>query len=172
MSEDHDIRAIAGEYVLGTLPAPERAAFEERMGRDPAARHEVHAWEARLSPLDAAVRPARPSAMVWEMIERAVDAEEGRAPASNVVALAERRARRWRALALASIAAAAGFAVTFVVDRWPFGEALPGRYIAVVDDSGAAPAFIVRVDLASGTVRVQAVEAEAPPDKDMELWFI
>lgn len=42
----------AGEYVLGTLTADERAAFASAMERDASLRAAVADWEARLAPLD------------------------------------------------------------------------------------------------------------------------
>ena len=52
MSEMDDIDAIAGEYVLGTLDADERADVTARRAREPALDNAIRAWEQRLSPLD------------------------------------------------------------------------------------------------------------------------
>jgi len=50
-----DLDALAGEYVLGTLPDDERRAAEARYAADPGFRRSVSAWEMRLQPLaDAA----------------------------------------------------------------------------------------------------------------------
>ena len=52
-----DAQNLAGEYVLGTLSAPERAAFERALSRDPALQGMVQAWEAKLAPLASAAAP-------------------------------------------------------------------------------------------------------------------
>ncbi|RZK78941.1 MAG: hypothetical protein EOO66_30530, partial [Methylobacterium sp.] len=47
--EERDLRLA--EYVLGTLPLPERAAVDLELAVDPAARAARDAWERRLAPL-------------------------------------------------------------------------------------------------------------------------
>ena len=42
-----DLHVLAGEYVLGTLPAAERQAVEYRLPADPALQHAVAEWEDR-----------------------------------------------------------------------------------------------------------------------------
>lgn len=61
-----DLRAA--EYVLGTLDADERAAFERERAADPAAEAAVRAWERRLAPLARAVPEAEPGGGVWQGI--------------------------------------------------------------------------------------------------------
>ena len=54
-ADRNDLDALAGEYVLGTLPADERRAAEARYAADPSFRRAVSEWEVRLQPLaDAA----------------------------------------------------------------------------------------------------------------------
>jgi anti-sigma-K factor RskA len=64
-----DAQNLAGEYVLGTLSAPERAAFERALSRDPALQGMVQAWEAKLAPLASAAAPEEPGPGVWRAIE-------------------------------------------------------------------------------------------------------
>ena len=61
---------LAGEYVLGTLPAEQRAEVEQRLKHDAELRAAVDAWEQRLLPLTALAEPVPPSANLWQRIER------------------------------------------------------------------------------------------------------
>ena len=62
MTDGDDIDALAAEYVLGTLDAPERAAVAARRQRQPALNAAILRWEQRLSPLNDLVPPVEPSA--------------------------------------------------------------------------------------------------------------
>jgi anti-sigma-K factor RskA len=189
MNEELDI--AAAEYVLGTLPADERALFVARLGSDPALQEAVRRWQAHLAPLDAAVPAENPPAGVWRAIERIVS--NGRRPgelpagtaavaggtnvageASNVAQL-RRRVAAWRSAALITGALAAGLLGFVVVDRLSVESAAPaqgGRYIAVVDTGGEEPALIAEVDTATGLIRVRSVAAETPAGSSLELWHV
>ncbi|GGK23987.1 anti-sigma factor [Salinarimonas ramus] len=184
--------ALAGEYVLGTLPPAERVAFEARLPREPALARAVADWQERLAPLAEAVDPVEPPADLLARIEARL---EGRAAGSvataagaagerggDVVSLDEvRRLRRslagWRlaagglgVLAAALVAVAILAPGTFA--PLPPDEPAAERYVAVVDRGGELPALIVQVDVASGLVRVRAPAAEAPPEQALELWLV
>jgi anti-sigma-K factor RskA len=173
----------AAEYVLGTLDAAERAKFAVSLAADPAARAAVSAWERRLAPLSAAVPEEAPPSALWERIESALPGaqasagralrviERGLANSDNTAAL-QVSIDRWRGGALAAGALAASL-LMFIGGR---GIApAPGEadsYVAVVNRGGDQPALIVRVDLASGSVFVRPVAAQAPEGKSLELWYI
>lgn len=172
MSEELD---NAAEYVLGTLPADERARFAERMRGDPALRAEVSRLQSRLFPLDEAARLEAPRPEVWRQIERqtlgdAVASNDNEA--ANVVQL-RRRVSIWRGATFVTGALAAGLAAVVVLDRLsvpaPDGA---GRYVAVVDSDGHEPALIAEVDTVSGVIRVRSVQARTPPGKSLELWHV
>lgn len=61
---------LASEYVLGTLRGPARRRFEALLPAHPGLRAAVVGWQARLVPMSAAVEPVRPSAAVWQRLER------------------------------------------------------------------------------------------------------
>lgn len=46
-NEYDDNHALAGEYVLGTLPLVERQAFEKRLAAEPELQQAVIDWEER-----------------------------------------------------------------------------------------------------------------------------
>ncbi len=172
MSEELD--DTAAEYVLGTLPADERARFVERMQRDPALRAEVEGLQKRLAPLDDTAAPVMPGPEVWRAIERATasGAATPAASPSNVVAL-RRRVTFWRGATFVAGALAAGFAAVVVIDRLSVTPTPQGgRFVAVVDSDGHEPALIAEVDTTTGIIRVRSVTAKTPEGRSLELWHI
>ncbi|MGG3813229.1 hypothetical protein ABEV34_16475, partial [Methylorubrum rhodesianum] len=111
--EDPD--GAAGEYVLGTLDAAERAAFVRALDQTPALRAAVAAWEARLAPLAATAPAMEPDPRVWAGIEAQVaahpDAQDTDAAGTARIVRLERGLRRWRFGAAAASALAAGLAL-------------------------------------------------------------
>lgn len=181
MNEELDIEAA--EYVLGTLPADERARFAIRLESDAELLEAVRFWRERLAPLDAGAAAETPRAEVWRRIEQALAAEAalgaadgagvvGAAPASNVVQL-RRRLTLWRGAALAAGALAAGLAAFVVLDRAAIPPAAEGgRYMAVVDSDGREPALLAEVDTRTGMIHVLSLAAETPAGSSLELWHV
>ena len=172
MSEERDI--AAAEYVLGTLPAGERARLEERLPHDAALREAVRWWQSRLTPLDGIARPEAPRAELWRAIEQATSTAglTPAAPASNVVQF-KRRIAFWRAATAATGALAAGLAIFVLFDRFAAPPTADGgRYVAVVNAEGSEPALIAAVDTGTGIIRIRRVTAEAPAGHSLELWHI
>ena len=165
---------LAGEYVLGTLDANERAAFEARLASDRALMAQVAFWEARLSPLNASTAAVQPQPQSWIAVERAINPQSGRLAANDNSVALMRSVSRWRIATVMTGAMAAALAL-FVIHR----EALPVKsglappaYVAVVNRGGDLPALIVRVDLATNDVSVRPVSPETPAGKSLELWYI
>jgi anti-sigma-K factor RskA len=178
MSEERDIDAA--EYVLGTLPAGERARFAERLRHDAELQAAVRELEKRLAPLADTARAEAPSPEVWSAIERAtVGASAGGGAAvdavpaaSNVVQL--RRSRNaWRGTAIVTGLLAASLAIVAIIDRNAAPEPTAGgRYVAVVNSTGEAPAMIAEVDTHSGTILIRALKTDVPAGHSLELWHI
>ena len=171
---DDELDIAAAEYVLGTLPADERARFASRLPFDPDLRAAVARWQMHLSALDEAARPEVPPESVWRAIERATSAAiapTANPEASNVVQL-RRRLALWRGAALVGGALAAGFAGLFVVDRLAVPDTTGGRYVAVVDTGGREPAMIAEVDTRTGRIQVRSLAAEIPAGRSLELWHV
>lgn len=169
-----DPRSLAGEYVLGTLSAEERAAFERALAEDPGLGREVRLWEERLAPLADGIAPVAPDPVVWTRIEQAIRAPDRPAdPPPDEWALARLRRSRnvWRGIALAAGALAAGLALFVAASFGPLTGS-GGDYVAVVNRGGELPALIVRVDARAGVVHVRSLSAEAPPDHSLELWYV
>ncbi|MGF1630630.1 MAG: anti-sigma factor domain-containing protein [Kiloniellaceae bacterium] len=161
---DHDDKDLdAAERALGTEPRDREIAEEHRARK---------AWDDHLAPLALAAPPAEPPADMFERIERGLD---GAGNTAKIVQLAERRARRWRALAIASGAVAACLALWIAAA--PLGllpEEAPARnYVALVTpEGGSGPAMIVEVDIQTGVATVRALRVAAPQGRALELWRI
>ena len=56
--------------------------------------------------------------------------------------------------------------------KTPAQPAASGQYVAVLQQSGGAPAFILTVDAATRNFTVRKVGAAAEPGKSFELWLI
>jgi len=170
-ADRNDLEALAGEYVLGTLPADERRAAEARYAADAGFRRAVSEWEIRLQPLADAAGEAPVAAVVRDRVlagiafAPAIPAE----PGGNVVAL-RRAVRRWQVTSALVGAAAAVLAAVVVV-----GELRPApqtEFVAVLTAGGDSPAFVASVDTVAGTISVRRVADAAPADKSYELWSI
>lgn len=193
---------LAAEYVLGTLGADERAQAEALSGNDPAFARLVRRWERRLGELHAMMHSVEPPPDIWARIQARIDgAAPGTAtlaqpdqavvaaPGGNVIALSA-RLHRWRQAA-AGLAALAAVLVALVAIQALNPAALPGllrpkpieivktetpvnpgRFVAVLQQNAAAPAFILTVDVATRTASVRRVAAERPAGKSYELWLV
>ena len=202
MTDDTDTPdGLAAEYVLGTLSADERAQAEALIGNDPAFARLVRRWERRLGELHTMMHSVEPPPDTWARIQARIGAAPRAAtlaqpdravvaaPESNVVALSA-RLHRWRQVA-AGLAALAAVLVALVAIQAVNPAVLPGllrpkpieivktetpvnagRFVAVLQQNAAAPAFILTVDVATRTASVRRVSAEQPAGKSYELWLV
>lgn len=156
---------IAAEYVLGTLRGPARRRFAREIETDDAARAEVEAWERRLNALAEAAPEIAPPESVWRGIERRLDG-------GTAVQIVWRSVSFWRGFSAVATAAAAALLVLLVQSTEPRPPAFP-THIAVLRDAESKPAFLVRADLASRSVGVEPLRAQASPEgADYELWLV
>lgn len=169
-SPERDLRAA--EYVLGSLPAEERAAFALECAVDPATARAVAEWEGRLAPLALTAPSGAPPEHVWAGIARALPSRTGTAADDRRVIRLGAQVRRWRLATAGAGLLAAGLALFVAVGGRPERTAPGTRYLAVVQSGGALPALVVRVDIASGTAQVRPVGAEAPAGRSLELWYV
>lgn len=152
----------AGEYVLGTLPADERAAVEQALPVDGDLRTAVRAWEERLGLIAARLPEVAPPAHVWTALEDALGPAPDGSGSGEIVPFPDRTAlealRRsraiWRGVAATAASLAAALALFIAVDRRVPADGRD-QYVAVVNRGGDLPALIVRVDTGEGVVRVR-----------------
>lgn len=163
--------AVAAEYVLGTLDADTATRVTAAVDGDAAWRAAVEAWEARLSPLTALVRPELPPPDIWERIEARIT------PHRVYVRRRPRTGWIWKLWAvLATLAAAAVAAYAFLPLPWlkpPPSVHLTGTILPTAVRT--APSWIVEVN-AAGELRLTPfrsltnVRAIPPTGRVLQLW--
>jgi anti-sigma-K factor RskA len=170
---DHDVQILAGEYVLGTLSAEQRAEVQERLNHDPALRRAVDGWEARLFTLTEMAEPQLPSSRLWNRIERSLD-EMSAAPVA-----AARRGRKksvqwwdslnvWRTLAGLGLAASMILGTSLLTQVLP--EATPTYLVVLVAPQDKAPGWVMQANDAREIQLIPLSETEVPEDKALQFW--
>ena len=172
MTDEPDIDLLAAEYVLGTLPADERAAVALRPANDKPFAAAIAAWEKRLAPLADAVTPQEAPSHVWDRIAARID-RLASTPAGTVtdIGVMDRRVRRWRATAIAASALAASL-LLFAGYREHTRPEQQKTLVAVLQKDAQSPAFLVSVDLEQKRLTIRAVSAPPHPGKSYELWLV
>lgn len=172
MSADDDIsgpdadRAAAGEFVLGLLPAEQRAAFAARLASEPALRAEVAAWQRHFSSLDEAFSPAPAPAGNWSRIEaRLFGAARGRVSLWNSVPF-------WRSFSGVAAAAAIIAIAINLASPPPDPNMFAAQLVAALHAEGSTVSFVALYNPQTGQIRLTALSGDAVPDKDYELWAI
>ncbi|MBP1804590.1 anti-sigma factor [Rubellimicrobium aerolatum] len=158
MSAEDDA-ALAAEYVLGLLDAPELAAAEARLGRDPAFRDLVRDWSEGLAALADEIPAVAPPARLRAAVERRLWPE----PA---------RRRPWpRSLSwLLGGVVAAGLAV-LALDP---GLLRPGPfdYDARIVAQDGSLVVEARYDEDARRLELRRTAGAVPEGRDLELWLI
>jgi anti-sigma-K factor RskA len=157
----------AAEFARGSLDSAERTTLAGRRQREPELDEAISIWELRLAPLAEAIPAVTPPRDYFADILRRIS---GAAANDNVDDLL-RRLRRWRAGAIAAASIAAALAIGIGL-RENLRPTAPHEFVAVLQKSADAPAFIVTVNLDTRSLSVRPVAAPAQPDKAYELWII
>lgn len=177
--------AEAGEYVLGTLNASERQAFESAMSGDEGLRREVYAWQDRLLGLTRRLQPVVVPPELWARIAARLNGTSQlvTAPVSSADGLAANDAlwssvRFWRWLSGGAVAAAVVMSVLLVrtlvapPDGIDQAQVQAPRYLAVLQSpDNAATGWIVETVGTDAIRLVQVGEGAAIPEgKTMQFW--
>jgi len=157
-----DLDALAGEYVLGTLPLPERLEVQQRLQHDLALQAAVDAWERRLQPLTALAPPQQPSALLWRRIERSLD------PAQPVRQRWWDSLPVWRGLAAAGLAASVALAAVLLTQV--VSTPTPRYLVVLVGPQDKAPGWVVQASNSRQVQLIPLAVAEVPADKALEFW--
>lgn len=174
--------AEAGEYVLGTLNAAERQAFEAAMARDEGLRREAYAWQDRLLGLTRRLQPVAVSPELWARIAARLSgvsqvvATPARSGAANDALWSS--VQFWRWLSGGAVAAAMVMSVLLVrtLVAPPAGveqaQVEAPRYLAVLQSpDNAATGWIVETVGTDAIRLVQVGEgATIPAGKTMQFW--
>jgi anti-sigma-K factor RskA len=167
MALDENQEALAGEYVLGTLSAPERLEAQTLLSQNRDFADAVDLWTRRLTPFLFAIPSLVPPPALRERILASIGTAAS--PSDNVVDL-KKRVTFWRGLSLAASAIAAALAL-FILFK-PVPSVPPGNYVAVLQPEGPGPAFVAAIDLKDGTISVKRLGAQAEAGKTYELWAV
>ncbi len=163
-----DLHALAGEYVLGTLPAEQRRALEQRLGDDPALAAAVRDWEERLLPLTALAGSLAPSPRLWPRIERSLAALEVR-PAHPPTAGRWQRLAFWRGLSAAALAACLllGLSTLLLLNR----PAPAPRFVVVLAaPQDRTPGWVVQAGDERHLRLIPLTRTELPTDRALQFW--
>lgn len=159
--------ALAGEYVLGTLDARTAAAVRAAIEADAALREQVEAWERRLAPLADTIAPAAPPPELLARIEAALDARAATPSAIVPLARRSRASLLWKGWAAGATALAAGLAAFLILRPAPEEP----RYVAVLQQDRAAPAWVVEASPTRGIVLAGAVNPRPVEEgRVLQLW--
>lgn len=159
--------ALAAEYVLGVLSAPERQQLAVRIDKDAAFARLVARWEDTLLPLATEVQPVQPPESVWTGLESALFDDAAAAVVStgwwSSLPL-------WRGLAFAAMlfAAAALLYPTFGLHD----AADVPRLTATLQSDQTADRFVASYDQGGKVLVLSALSTVPQPDQVYELWLI
>lgn len=171
-NEPHeDLHELAGEYVLGTLPAVKREAVEQRLPLEPELQSAVDYWEARLLHLTGLVAPRSPSPRLWNRIQRTLD-ESSRQTAPQAP---DQRTSWWNSLSLWRGFSAAGVAATLVLGVLLLSRVPPAPsstwLVVLATPQDLAPGWVMQASHQSREIELIPLGVtELPPDKALELW--
>ena len=161
----------AAERALGTEPRDTESA-EERRARA--------VWDDKLAPLALAAPPVAPPADMFQRIERGL---EGEAETAKIIRLAERRARRWRAVAIATSGIAAcllvviGTALLSLSDGLLYTPPVTRHYVALMTPQGGGPGMTINISYGDkegmpDLVTINPYQVDVPQGRALELWQI
>ncbi|WP_251977056.1 anti-sigma factor [Salinicola avicenniae] len=160
LSDPDERDLAAGEYVLGTLEAPQRAEFEALLAVSPDLQASVDAWREHLQLLNQQLTPVSPPQRLWPEIAQRLGLRTGLL----------QRLGFWRTISGVATAAALALAVMALAPREP--AMMPGEYVFVINQPNGQPAWILNATL-NGKMMVQAVApGPMPVGKGGELWMM
>ena len=179
MTDDGELEALAGEYVLGTLDYDERITVARTRLTNTSLDAAISAWEQRLAPLDALTPEAVPPADLFASITARLNTsaapivaaiDQSTRPSAEIITL-KARVRRWQVGAVVSGLLAASLAAVIVL-KPQFLNPDQSQFVAVLQKDAVSPAFVVSVDIASKQLTVRQVAADKLSGKSYELWLV
>jgi anti-sigma-K factor RskA len=171
MTTPDDIDALAGEYVLGTLDAAERATVAARRQREPALDTAIGTWEARLAPLNELATPITPPPGLFQSIEKRIEAGPAKIPSAHVELAALRtRVAHWKRMTVAASAIAATLALVIGLRETVLRPQQP-TYMAVFAKDDVLPSFYLTMDLEKREMTIRPIDAQRQVGKTYQLWI-
>jgi len=170
---DLDVQTLAGEYVLGTLTADQRAEVQERLLTDPALRKAIDGWRSRLLTLTEMAEPQSPSSRLRNRVERNLGGLRFRQAADKP----QRKKRGhawwdnaglWRGLAGVGLAASV-ILTTQLLGQVPAPPA-PGFLAVLSTPDNNAPGWVIQASNMRGIQLVPLDEVQVPMGKVLQFW--
>jgi anti-sigma-K factor RskA len=157
---------LAAEYVLGVLPADERARVSARIDAEPEFARLVERWEGHFEALAAGYAPVEPPASVKSAIDRRLGTaptatEAGPAGFWSSLAL-------WRGLAFAALSGLVLAISVQLLDPSP----PPERYLASLSAEDSDVRYVLIYDPGGDHVRLRHLSGALESGRDFELWVI
>ncbi|MFY1666234.1 anti-sigma factor [Pseudomonas sp. Pseu.R1] len=166
---DLDVQTLAGEYVLGTLTADQRAEVQERLAHDPALRKAIEGWRSRLLTLTEMAEPQTPSSRLWNRIERNIGGLKPKHAARK-----KRRIQWWDNAGLWRGLAGMGLAASVILTTQLMGQvpAPPApAYLAVLSTpENHTPGWVIQASNMRGIQLVPVDEIDVPIGKVLQFW--
>ena len=158
--EDPD-KALAAEYVLGTLDGVERARFAARLSSEPALQQEVWLWERHFASLAEDIAPVAPPHVLQQKLE-------ARLFGSKAKAGLWQRLEFWRGLSIAAVAA-----LILVVAIPRFMQQAPQPTSVAELSAADSPVKLAAIfDPGRKVIRYNRVSGTPAEGRDYELWAI
>ncbi|MBX3532111.1 MAG: anti-sigma factor [Rhizobiaceae bacterium] len=158
---------VAAEYVLGTLPAAERAAAARRIETEQDFARTVDRWEVRLAPMAAAYAEVDAPAAAKLAIDRRLF---GSTPPQGQTGGIWQNLAFWRGLAGFAVAAMLVLALVPLLTP-PAPLSPPARLAASLADPASGVQYLVVYDASRGEIGLSHVSGDAGAG-DFELWLI
>lgn len=170
-----EMQALAGEYVLGTLPLAKRQEVERRLASEPLLRAEVAAWEQRLLPLTALAAPEEPSPGLWPKISHSLAGKLAGTLTPQAVTAAGGWQRWWDDLrlwrALSGGAVFATLVLAVLLTRQPSPAALQPAYMVVlVAPQERTAGYVVQASLNRQLTLTPLQGTAVPGNKSLQFW--
>jgi anti-sigma-K factor RskA len=163
---DDELDALAGEFVLGTLPAAQRREVQVRMESDLRLAQAVDAWNERLLPFAAIAEPIAPPPRLWRRLEDTLGLAKPDA-ATRWWARLWDNTPLWRALAAGGMAATVLMAV-LLAGRPDAGQ--PKFMVVLVAPQDKAPGWVIQASDNKQMSLIPLGTFEVPQDKALQFW--
>ncbi|HKJ76435.1 MAG TPA: anti-sigma factor [Gammaproteobacteria bacterium] len=153
-------KALAGEYVLGTLQGRARRRFGRLLSHSPDLQLYVAQWQRALAPLAGELEPVRPPRRVWRNIESQI-----RRPRSNWWDSLP----FWRSF---GAAAAALLVVLTLVPGTDWRATAPADYVFVVQGDRGQVQWVMTASAGSPRLYIRPVQPPGVgPERLCRLWW-
>lgn len=163
---------LAGEYVLGTLPADERATAARRIDAEPAFARLVDQWDTWFAPIAAsAYPPVEAPAAVKAAIDRRLFAGGAFTQRTQTQATAPgfwSSVALWRTLAMAALA----LLVALIAIPYLNPPAGAPQLVASLAAEGSNVRYLAVYDASRNEVALSHLSGDRGDGRDFELWMI